>query len=196
MPHQALQSLPEGYKEIYSVNLQNNKKIALLINIGALIIAFVMAVPAAFIVPISSLFDMSQGIFAYMLRFIVLIVGCILYIILHELTHAAVMKYYGAKKVNFGFTGLYAYAGSNEDYFRKKPYLIIALSPLIVFFIIFGILCFIVPQEWFWVIYFLQMSNVCGASGDMFVFYKFSKMPKDILIKDTGVGMTVYSSAQ
>ena len=44
-----------------------------------------------------------------------------------------------------------------------------------------------------WVIYFIQISNVSGAVGDLFVSFRFSKMPHDIRIKDTGVSMTVYS---
>ena len=50
-----------------------------------------------------------------------------------------------------------------------------------------------VPLEWFWVVYSLQIINMSGAAGDLFVTIKFSGFPKDILIRDYGVSMTVFS---
>ena len=51
----------------------------------------------------------------------------------------------------------------------------------------------LVGESWFWVVYFIQVTNLSGAAGDIYVTYKFSKMPEDILIRDVGVSMTVYS---
>jgi hypothetical protein len=185
--------LPEGYREIYTVDLQKNKKMMLCLNGMALLIALVMAIPAALLVPISTLFSMEQGLLPYLLRFGVLIVGSIAYIVLHELTHAIVMRAYGARKVRFGFTGVYAFAGSEQDYFDRFSYVQIALAPLIVWGIVLAVLNLILPLAWFWVIYIMQIANVSGAVGDLFVSIRFSKMPRDILIRDTGVSMTVYS---
>ena len=44
----ALQVLPEGYKEIFSVNLQKNKKTAVLINTVAVVIGLIMGISATF----------------------------------------------------------------------------------------------------------------------------------------------------
>lgn len=189
----AKQSLPEGYGQIFSVNLQKDKKMALWINLAALAIALVLGVPMHFAVSFFTLFDMSQGLGVYLLRFVVLIVSSVAYIILHELVHGVTMKYFGAKRVKYGFTGLYAFAGS-DDYYDKKSYLAIAMAPVVVFFVLFAILCPLVPRDWFWVVYFLQLTNLSGAAGDFYVTFKFSKMPKDILVRDSGVGMTVYSA--
>ena len=59
--------------------------------------------------------------------------------------------------------------------------------------VVLTVLLIIVPRNWFWTVYFIQMMNISGAAGDLFVTFKFMKMPKDILVMDTGVGMTVYS---
>ena len=80
----AIQSLTNDYTQLFEVNLQKSKKLAIAINIFAVIIAIIMIVPAHFIVPISELFSFEQGIVAYIIRFAVLIVGSIAYIILHE----------------------------------------------------------------------------------------------------------------
>lgn len=189
----AKQKLPEGYSEIFSVDLQKNKKLALLINGMAVIIGIVMAVPMHFYVPISTLFDMENGLGFYFLRFAVIMASSFVYIVLHEAVHGITMKLYGTKKVKYGFTGVYAFAGS-DDYYDKKSYIIIALAPVVVWGIVLAVINFFVSDEWFWVVYYVQIMNISGAAGDMYVTAKFSKFPEDILVRDSGVGMTVYSA--
>ncbi len=188
----AVSCLPDGYKEYYSIDLQKNKKMSLVVNLAAVIIAAVMVVPMCFLVPVSTLFDMSNGISLYMLRFVSLLVLMVLYMILHELVHGVAMKLCGTKKIKYGFTGLYAFAGS-EDFYYKKPYIFIALAPVVLWGIVLAVVNLLVPLEWFWIVYMIQVMNISGAAGDLFVTVKFSRFPKDILIKDHGVGMVVYS---
>lgn len=183
--------LPD-YIEYYSVDLQKNKKIALLVNVMAILIGVIMAVPMHFVVPISTLYSMDQGFFNYILRFVVLLVSMVGYMILHELIHGVAMKICGTKKVKYGFTGLYAFAGS-DDYYNKKAYIFIALAPVVLWGLIIAIINCFIPVEWFWVVYIVQIINISGAAGDLFVTFKFSRFPKDIIVKDYGVGMTVYS---
>ena len=186
------QSLPEGYIETFNVNLQKDKKKMLLINIFGTVLMIALAIPMHFYMPINSLFDMSQGIYIYFIRFIAIIILMIAYIILHEFIHGIAMKICGTKKVRYGFTGVYAYAGS-DDYYSKRSYIFIALAPVVLLGIVIGIVNIFVPQDWFWVIYIIQVMNISGAVGDFYVTAKFSKMPKSILNRDSGVGMTVYS---
>ena len=184
--------LPDGYSEMFSVNLQKDKKTALLINIMALIIAAVFGVPMHFYVPFTTLFDMQNGLKNYIIRFACLLGLLVVYMILHELVHGITMKIAGTKKVKYGFTGLYAFAGS-DDYYDKTTYIIIALAPIVVLGAVLAVINAFVPENWFWVVYFIQLSNISGAAGDLYVSFKFMKLPKDILVKDSGVGMTVYS---
>ena len=188
----AVETLPEGYREFYSIDLQNNKKVLLIVNFLAVIIAVLLLFPMHFLVPISSLFDMDKDFGNYVIRFIALIVLMIAYMLLHEITHGIAMKICGTKKVKYGLTGLYAFAGSN-DYYNKKSYIFIALAPIVLWGLVIAIINPFVPLEWFWVVYFLQIINMSGASGDLFVTIKFSGFPEDILIRDYGVGMTVFS---
>ena len=188
----AIQNLPTDYKEIYSINLQKNKKIAIFINVLALLIAAAMVIPMNFFIPISTLFNMENGSKNYSIRYLVFIGALVAYMCLHELVHGITMKAFGTKKVKYGFTGMYAFAGS-DDYYDKKSYITIALAPIVVFMFVFAIINLIVPHEWFWVVYLLQIINISGAAGDIFVTVKFAKMPKDIMVKDSGVSMTVYS---
>ena len=48
----AVEVLPEGYREYFSIDLQKDKKIAVLLNSLALIIAAVLIVPMVHVVPL------------------------------------------------------------------------------------------------------------------------------------------------
>ena len=183
--------LPSDYREILVVDLQKNKRLALFVNSLAVIIAVVMAVPMHFIVPISELFSMEKGILAYALRFAAFLVLMVVYMILHELVHGAAMKLCGTKKVKYGFTGMYAFAGST-DYYPKKPYIFIALAPVVLWGAVIALINPFVPSEWFWVVWLLQIINISGAAGDIYVTCRFSRLPADILVRDHGTGMKVY----
>ena len=189
------QALPENYEELLTVDLQKNKKLAIIVNGIAVLISVLMVVPMCFAVPFRALFDMSDGLAAYAIRFGVLLIGIFAYIILHEAVHGIVMKAFGARKLRFGFTGLYAFAGSEYDYFGKWQYLVIALAPVVLFGVLFALLQALLPVSaaWLWIIYFLQIINVSGAAGDLFVTVRFLSLPRTILVRDTGVAMTVYA---
>jgi hypothetical protein len=190
---QSLQTLPNGYREIFSVNLQQDKKKALVINIAGLAIILLLAISMHFYIPFQTLFDMSRGLGFYCIKFVIMIAAWIAYIVLHEIVHGIAMKICGTKKVKYGFTGMYAFAGS-DDYYDKKSYIFIALAPVVFWGVIVAIINPFVPYEWFWVVYSVQIFNISGAVGDFYVTAKFLQMPQDILIKDIGVGMTVYSA--
>lgn len=179
--------LPEGYSEYFKLDMQKQKKPMLIINASAIIVMIILYLIGTVFHPIDEFFS-SQ----YIIKFVVLAVGYILYMVLHELVHGITMRYFGAKKIKYGFTGMYAFAGC-EEYFAKKPYIVIAFAPIVVWGIVLAVINLIVPVSWFWVVYVLQIGNISGAAGDAYVSIKFSKMPKDILIKDAGVSMTVFS---
>ena len=186
----AYPSLPEGYRQILQISLQSDKKTALRVNVGGGVVMALVLLIGHFIVPIGSAAEGSLS--GYFLRLSVMFLAYTAYIVLHELTHAAVMKAVGGGKVRFGFTGMYAYAGSETDFFDKLSYRCIALAPLVVWGIVFGVLAAAVPADWFWVVWLLQAGNIGGAAGDVYVTARLWKMPGTILVRDTGVDMTVY----
>ena len=183
--------LPENYVQTLHINLQKDKKLALIINIAALAVGIVLAVLGHLHIPIWSLLDMSGGMVVYFLRLLAFMAVQVIYILLHELTHGVVMKIFGAPKIKYGFTGLYAFAGC-DCYFAKKPYIIIALAPVVLWGIVLAAVCPFLSGGWFWVFYFAQISNISGAAGDAYVTLRFSKLPKDIFVKDDGISMTIY----
>ena len=115
----------------------------------------------------------------------------IIYMILHELTHGIFFKKYSGAKVKYGFNGLYAFAKC-DAYFNKREYLIIGLSPVVIL----GVLCLclniFLGQTLFWYIYSVQIINLSGAAGDLYVTWILRKMQDDTLISDAGVSMIIY----
>lgn len=193
----ARENLPEGYAEIMSVDLQKDKRLALWVNLAGVVIMVAMGAVMCFFKPLTLLADVSEDFFlSFLLRFGVLMLGMFLYILLHEAVHGVFMKTFGAKELRFGFTGLYAYAGAPATYFAKGAYLVIALAPVVLWGIVLGVLNPLVPDGWFWVVYLIQIFNVSGAVGDFYVTLRFLRLPRDILVRDTGVSMTVYGKQE
>lgn len=188
-----VQELPQDYSLLETVDLQNDKKTALKVNIFSLVLAVILAFIGNMFVPMGVFFAIEESILAYLLKCGGLLVAFFVYIILHEITHGIAMKAFGAKEVKFGFTGIYAFAGSKKDYLGKKQYLCVAMAPLVIWGIIFGVISAFVPAEWFWFVFFLQIGNISGAAGDIYVTWRFSRLRSDAYFFDTGVKMEVYT---
>ena len=190
--------LPESYRELFVIDLKKDKKLFTLVNGIALAILAVFAVIGLFVSPVGAfvgwLFDMEQGLLPYMLRFVGLIAAIALYVVLHEAVHGVCMKHFSGVKPHYGFNLAYAYAGSSA-YFSKKDYLIIGLAPIVVWGVVLAVIGCVVPPEMFWYVYLIQLVNLSGAAGDLYVTWRFSRLPDDILVNDTGVTMTVYGKA-
>ncbi len=192
----AVKSLPENYEKAFSVDIEKDKRTALIVNgISLGIFAIMATIMCIFVKPFQLVMPQGdEGYFSGVLRAGVLFVGLLLYIVLHELTHGVMMKVLGATKVNFGFTGLYTYAGS-DGYFDKKSFIVIALSPIVVWGVVLGVINILVPYNWIWTIYFIQIVNVAGASSDFYITAKLLLTKSPVLVRDEGVGMSVFVEA-
>ncbi|MDD3429217.1 MAG: DUF3267 domain-containing protein, partial [Oscillospiraceae bacterium] len=123
-------TLPPTYRELLKIDLQKDKKTMILVNALSLIIAILMVAGAVYFVPLVISFGAQDDLKLYFLHLIGIVLGMVLYLVLHELVHGIFMKRYSGEKVKYGFTGLYAFAGSMA-YFNKKCYIIIALAPVV-----------------------------------------------------------------
>jgi len=159
--------LPEGYSEIKRVNLQKDIKAAVIVNVLALIIAVITAFIGGIIVPFS--FDnivdgeSINALLISMLKLFCILPAMVAYFFGHEFVHGIFIKKYSGRKAKYGFTGLYAYAGS-DAYFNKRQYLMIALAPVVFFGIVF--LGREKPhRRWVVVQFFCVACQRCGADS-------------------------------
>ena len=187
--------LPGGYQEECRLDMQKDRRLVFLINGLALCVFLIGGIIGHLFVPIQTFYSMSEGMLMYFVRLAAVCGGMVLYIFLHEFVHGIFIKHYSGRKAQYGFTVLYAYAGS-EAYFNKYQYFVIALAPLAVWGIFLTGLLIFVPKSWFWIVYFIQLANISGASGDLYVVWKIFGMRGDILIRDDGTDMIVYAPAQ
>ena len=86
-----------------------------------------------------------------------------------------------------------AYCAS-DGYYKKAPYLAVALSPVVIWTLLLLIPCLLVPLTYFWGVFFIQIFNVSGAAGDLYVTVKILTAPKKVLILDNGTDMEIYAT--
>ena len=180
-----------GYKECTRIDLVKNKKEALLVNIYGIIIMVVMAVFIPLLI-MGGIIEFNLET-TFPLFFIVLLISLILYIPLHEIVHGIVLKNYTDEKLSFGWKLVYAYCGSKEAVVNRREYYAVALAPLLVFSVVFISLMVLNPSlSLVW--YVMEIMNVSGSVGDIYVSIKLRKeKSRDILITDSGTDMSFWS---
>lgn len=183
--------LPDGYNEIKRVNFQKDKLLAILINIGVLVIAILLFSMGSVFVPFELEINVNNA-YSVLFSTLGLLLAMVLYMFAHEFIHGIFIKKYSGKKAKYGFTGLYAYAGS-DAFFNRRQYIIIALAPVVLLGVLFLLLNLFLPNELFWWVYFLQITNLSGAAGDIYITGLVCTLPADILTNDEGVTMIIYS---
>ena len=191
----AVRQLPGDYVKAFQIDLKNNKKQFFTVYALSFLILAVFLIPVCFFVPFTALLTgLAEGDFLpVMLRIAALAAGSLAYIVLHELVHGVFIRAFSGERAKYGFSLVFAFAYS-DFYFAKRPYLIIALAPVILWGIVLAILTPVVPLSWFWVVYIIQLSNLSGAAGDLYVTVRLWRLPHNALIKDTGTAMTVYTT--
>lgn len=171
--------LPITYKLSHKINLKNDKKISLLIQVIFILIALVMVGLAIVLdFPIKS--EMKT------ITKIIMTMGLvIIYMALHELTHGIFMQILSKKKPNYAFRFPYLTTGS-LSYFNKTSFFMIALAPVIIWGIILLIAVLFVPNTLFLSLYVVLGLNFAGSAGDYAQIYHLSKLPNDVLLQDDG----------
>ena len=164
----------------------------MLVHATAIVLIVLMVFGGTFFVPLTGLYYSSTEYPILVGKLFLTLLSMILYLVLHELVHGICMKWFGKTKVHYGFTGLYAYAGSSS-YFNKSSYVVISLAPVVLWGIVLSIITCMAAPSWFWFVYLVQVCNISGAAGDFYVVYRMAKMPADILVQDSGTAMTIYA---
>lgn len=178
-----------GWTEI-RLDLQRDKKTALVVNLLALALMAAVVLPGLWVEPIGSLFQAETPL-RYWGRFAVLIGGFLAYMVLHELVHGVCMYALGGgAKPRYGFTWQYAYAAS-DAWFGRRDYILIGLAPVVVWGVVLGGLSALADGGWFWVAWLLQAGNLSGAAGDLYVTARLARMPAGTLVRDAGVSMEI-----
>lgn len=182
--------LPENYHEILKMDMQTDKRPARIVNAVSAVTVIAMTALGNWLIPLTVLFA-SDNPALIAVRLLTAAAGTVLYLFLHEPIHGIFMEKLSGAGTKYGITGIFAYAGS-EAYFNKRSYLVISLAPVIICGIALTLLCCVIPDSVFWIIYFIQTVNLASAVGDFYVAWVVLRMPEDILIQDTGLIFSIY----
>lgn len=185
----ATMQLPEGYRLRQTIDLEKNRRQMIIVNVLAVIVAVVSFVPMAIWEPEGAAFvdDISE---------ILLLTGGILgYVLLHEAVHGVCFWFFSGERPSFGWKSAYAYAAS-DAYYPKGPYLTIALAPVLLWGAVLAVLAAALPTEWYWPLQVIQLMNLSGAAGDLYVTWLLCRMPRGILVQDAGVAMQVFGPSE
>lgn len=185
--------LPNGYKEVYSIDAGNTKTglILNLIGLPIMIVMFIILMVIKSLVCGKINFDLSDGKTSLVL--FILCIVMILYIIIHELTHGLFYKFFTKEKLKFGLKLTCAYCGVPTIYMKKIPMIITALAPFVIYSLIGVVLMIVVPYNViFLAIDILFSAHAAGCVGDIYVSFLLIKYPKETLVNDTGAKQTFY----
>ena len=186
----AIEKLPQGYRITAVIDPIRNRKLrTFVIRFSLALLASGIALGFLIQPKLGLLF--SGGLWRVLARFAVMAAAIAAYTIGHEAVHGALMWLYSGKKPFFGFKMGCAYAGSNM-YFGKKAHMSIALAPLILWGAALTAAAFTVSADWFWVVWGIQLTNLSGSVGDLYMFGRVFQKPNDVLIKDGGLALCLY----
>lgn len=182
-----------GYDLYEVIDLAEDRKMMLRINISG------MAVMAAMLIcgfvwhpQMNACFE--QGFPGILLAFAVMIAGYVAYIVLHEWVHGVFIRLLSGEKAQFGLQLSKGYAFAKSDYFfGKAAYVVIALAPVVIWGLVLNVLLGTVPPQWYLPVYFIQAMNIGGAVGDYYVTWRILRMPKGVLVIDSGTSMKFFA---
>lgn len=184
--------LPEGYRAVRTIDAKSTK-VGLIFSLVSLIPIIGCLVGAYFLMGKPPLYieDISAGIyFAYIFVFLICLIA---YIVLHELVHGAVYKFFTREKLTFGLTLTVAFCGVPNIYVYRKPALAAVLAPFVVFLPVFLTLCFVLPTALMKMLAsFMLGMHLGGCCGDLWVsgLLIFRLRDNRTLINDTGPKQT------
>ena len=180
---------PKGYRQIEALDFVRNRKQLKIIAFSGLAVTAVMIVFGLPLYPFAPTWALLK---ANWWAWLVTPAMYVLYIPLHELVHGVLMHALSGVKPKYGLRLPYAYAGSRV-YFDKKSHNLIALAPLIVWGAVLFTLERTMPAGWLWFFYIIQISNVSGSVGDVYCVLHLFRLPRDIVIQDTGTRRRVFA---
>ncbi len=133
--------------------------------------------------------------FTKILALLLLVVGFIVYIVLHELVHGVVYKAFTKRKLTFGVTMTCAYCGVPDVFVYRTASLCALLAPFVIFSIAFIVPMFFLQNTvWFLLLATLFAMHFGGCVGDLYitVLYVFKFRDGKTLMRDTGPVQTFY----
>lgn len=192
----ATRTLPEAYREINRIDLKQNVRLAVLLNLAAIPLFF--AAGWFFLQIIAQIRpDANQlwGALSGTGNLILLLLSVFVMIVLHEMVHGLFFWVFTRDRPVFAFRFLYAYAAAPDWYIPRNQYVIIGLAPLFVISLIGIFLFFGLPIYGVAYTLLLVSFNAAGAVGDLAICLWLLTRSPNLMICDQGDAARVFGPA-
>lgn len=193
--------LPDPYQKIWGLDLAQDRKTALLLNLVSLPLfvlfgGFFVLIAAALKSDIMNIVFLTSPSAKPLVLYLDLFCTIAGMTILHEAVHGMFFWIFTQSKPVFGIRLLFAFAGAPGWYIPRNLYVIIGLAPVVLISVT-GLL--LLPFTSLYVaqlLLFAVVMNAAGAIGDLYVCGKVLNNPDDVLIQDTGFVFTMYGRSE
>jgi hypothetical protein len=191
-----MQTLPEGYRQVFMIDLAANPTLAIVLNLaafGVLLLTFgLLAIFASLAHP-----ELGSAFLNLNLNLADVVIWLLLVAtntVIHEIIHGIFFWLFTRSRPVFGITLAYAYAAAPDWYIPGSQYWMIGLAPLLVIGAVgLWVIAFSPPAWWFGVAVVVAF-NTGGAVGDIWVVYKLLRTSPLCLVKDTGHSIAFYQA--
>ena len=190
----AKKSKPEGFKNKETIDLRADKKLWLGINGAALAAAMVLVLLGCLYEPVTRFFD-AAGAWRLLLRFVLLLVGMGVYFFLNEYIRRFMIEKLTGKAAQVVREKPCVFTAPTRS-LTVKEYLKVSFVPVLALGALLLLLMLVLPEKLFWQVYIIQIINLVGAAGDVYIAYKLLRMKKDVRIEDDVTSITVWSKNQ
>lgn len=185
-------NLPDGYQQVLYWKLSEHKMLLFVLNLVGLALMVLVAMPLG----VWTHQWHPAGVSTRMRPLEVLgLMACVaLTIVVHELTHGVVLRYYGARpQYGVMWKEMMFYATAPGHAFRRSHYLVIALAPLVGLGLL-GVLLLILPLPgWLiWTVIFCTALNTGSSIGDLWLVRVTLAYPPSAYIVDERDGLRVF----
>lgn len=186
------QTLPAGYIRTAEINLKKDLKLAIILNVVALIVFVVVFIllSSSIVLVRPEVRNFSENV--TVLKVLGVLGLTVVILVVHEIIHGVFFWLFSRSKPVFALRPLYAFAGAPNWFFPKRQYAITALAPLVVIGAVGLLLLLLAPISWLFMVIFLVALNTGGASGDIFVFMRLLQLPASSFANDTGDVVTFF----
>ena len=179
------------YKPVLKLDMLGNKH-KLINKLNTVAIIAILAVGAAGLVLFYCLTMWGESVGMYIVYALVGAALCVLYIYMHELTHAFAILLVKGRRPEIKFGKLVASCGSPSICFSKAQYVFVASFPFLFYCAALVPLCVLLPFVYFPMPFLPLCYNVFGSMGDMYMIRAMLRAPKHCMIIDSGTEVAAY----
>jgi hypothetical protein len=194
----ATQFLPEGYREIGTIDIHNKRTLWLISLLGLILMClfgvlftsllYQMRPMDFYTDPVNHPFG-SKNLWVETLGMFAILIPMLM---LHEALHGLAFWSFTHDRPHFAFKVFYAYASLPGWYLPRGQYLVSALLPFFSITLLGFLLLWLLPPSWFIPLLLVIVSNAAGSVGDLVVAAWLLTRHRGVLAVDMGDAVTLY----